>query len=214
MLFFFNFFQLTCYRRPKLMLRYVQLNLWSSCASICFVQCKRNFFTGEVTNMVNNYLYFQKKNHTEKFSLLRLGRAFEQFILEVNNMFHQSHFKTLQSKFDSSLCIFSWKNNKKIGNNKYTELCANNLFNSLCKEDLQTSWPLSLHPWHSCQDCYLTFEQYCTSTEGASVSSHYSEWILPFWMITLEIFPLFPLQITPLVIDILFHLCDLEHRRG
>ena len=75
--FFFNFFQLTCYRRPKLMLRYVQLNLWSSCASICFVQCKRNFFTGEVTNMVNNYLYFQKKNHAENFSLLRLGRAFE-----------------------------------------------------------------------------------------------------------------------------------------
>lgn len=65
-------------------------------------------------------------------------------------MFHQSHFKTLQSKFDSSLCIFSWKNNKKIGNNKYTALCANNLFNSLFKEDLQTSWPLNLHPWHSC----------------------------------------------------------------
>ena len=59
-------------------------------------------------------------------------------------MFHQSHFKTLQSKFDSSLCIFLKKNNKKIGNNKYTELCANNLFNSLCKEDLQTSWPFRL----------------------------------------------------------------------
>lgn len=34
-----------------------------------------------------------------------------------------------------------------------------------------------------------------------------------FVPIVLKVFPLW-LQITPLVIDILFHLCDLENRRG